>query len=103
VADEQQVSIGGKNAQRSERLGGVEAFGQRRVHSDPRAQARAPLLGGQLRGLAGTHLGAEQHGVEIRAEPRQREPCGSGLSLPTRGQTALGVRARAVRLRLGVT
>ena len=81
----------------------VEAAGQRRMHQQQLALLLAPVLGGQLGGLARARLGAEQDGVEARLQARQRDPGRVRLAFTALGQTALGVRARAVRLGIAVT
>jgi hypothetical protein len=62
-----------------------------------------PVSSGQLRGLACAHLGAEKDGIKAHLQTPQRNPSRTRLAFPSRGQTTLGIRANAVRLRLGVT
>ena len=103
MSDKQQATIALDGVQRIQRLRGVEVSGQRRMHPQPSLKSCAPLLGGELRSLSGTRLGAEQHGVEVDAEPPQGQARGARLGFPALGQPAIGIRARAMRLRLGVT
>jgi len=96
VADEQQTPVGGYTGQCLERLADVEVTGQRRVGQQPLAldnfrSLPVPLLGCQLRGLARTRLGAEQHQVKGRSEPHQGDARRACLGFAAGGQLALGV------------
>jgi len=103
VADEQQPAIGRQASQLGEGSAGVKATGQRRVRRQPPALLHAPLLGSQLNRLPCAHLGAEQDGVEVKPEPFERDPGRARLAFAAHSQAALGIRASAMRLRLGVT
>jgi len=103
VPDEQHTPVGRHVRERGERVTRVEPASQRRVYDRQPALGGVPLLGGQLRGLLSTRLGAEQHGVEGSIEPRQGDPRRACLGFAPNGQPALGIRARSVRLGLGVT
>src|SRR5206468_609283 len=61
-----------------------------------------PLGHRELRGRSPARLRAEEHGVEVRSQPPQRDARGPRLALAASGQPALGVGARAVRLGLGM-
>jgi len=69
----------------------------------PRTLLLAPVLGGQLGGLACACLGAEQDGVEVRPQPLERNPGRMRLAFATRCEATLGVGASAVGLRVAVT
>jgi hypothetical protein len=103
VADEQQASIGPQTRALGEGSSSVKAPGERRMDQQPLAPLLTPVSSGQLRGLACAHLGAEQDGVKAHLQTPKRDPNGVRLAFPARGQTTLGIRANAVRLRLGVT
>jgi len=103
VADQQQAPIGRHRAQRIERLHGVEASPERRVNRQQRPLLLAPALRRKLSGLARTHARAEQHGVELAAQPLDRGARGTRLLAPALGQAALRIRAGAMRLGLRVT
>jgi hypothetical protein len=103
VSDEQQTPVGGDGSERLKGLTPIEAAGQRWVCSQPLSLLLAPLLGGQLGGLTGTRLGAEQHDIEVGFKERQGDARSACLRFAPHGQPALGVSARAMRLCLGVT
>jgi hypothetical protein len=103
VADEQQTPIGSQAGQLRKRPASVEVAGQRWMHRQQATLLRAPVLGGQLGGLARTCLGTEQDGVKAHLQTLQRDPRRARLAFTALGQTALGVHARAVRLSVSVT
>jgi len=103
MADQEQAPVGRHTLKLGQRLARAESAGQRRMDQQAFALSVLPPLGGQLGGLAGPDLGAEQHGIEACVQPRQRGARGASLRFATCGQPALGIRARPVRLRLGVT
>jgi len=103
VADQQQTAVGRQSRQRIERLACAEPAGQGRMHVQAFALAVVPLLGGQLGRLLSARLGAEQHRIEAGVDPRQGGACGACLSFAPDGQPALCIRARPVRLGLGMT
>src|ERR1039457_3347733 len=103
MTDEQQAPVGADLRQRLAGLTRVEAACERRGGPQAFALLVAPLPRSELRCLARTRLGAEQHNLEARTEPRQGEARGSRLALAARGQPPLSVRARAVGLGLRVT
>jgi hypothetical protein len=61
-----------------------------------------PRLGGQLGGLAGTRLRAEQDRLEGRLQAHEGDPRGARLLLAACRQAPRGVRARSMRLGLGM-
>jgi hypothetical protein len=103
VADEQQAPVGRQTRELGERLARVEVAGQRRMHGQQLALLLAPVLGGQLGGLARARLGTEQGRVEAHVQSLQRDPGGVRLADTALGQTALGIRACAMGLGIPVT
>jgi len=103
MTDEQQAPVGSEPRQRVAGLARVEAARQRRMGPQALTLLPVPLCRRQLRRLARAHLGAEQHRLEARFQARDGDASGSRLALAARGQPALGIRARTVGLRVGVT
>ena len=102
MADDQQAPIGADLGGRLDRTLGVEAAGQGRVRPQQLALRAVPLGRSELRSCLRACLGAEEHGVKARSQAPQGQARGPRLALPARGQPALGVGARAVRLGLGM-
>lgn len=102
MADEQQASVSRGSGERIVRRLLIEAAGQRRIRPQPAALLLGPPLGGQLSRLARARLGTEQHPIEVRLKPRQRETGSPCLIFASHGQPPLGIRARSVGLGLGV-
>ncbi len=102
MTDEQQAPVGAQPVRRRQCPGAVEARRERLVHMQQLALARLPLRRGKLGRLARARLRAEQDLLEDGAEPCERQPGGPRLHLAARRQTPLGVRARSVRLGLGM-
>ncbi|HME01511.1 MAG TPA: hypothetical protein VKG38_00590 [Solirubrobacteraceae bacterium] len=103
MPDEQDTPLGRHGAQRVEGLRGIEALSQWRVLLQRFALLLAPGLRGQFRGLARTRLGAEEHRIEGRIEPRQGDARCACLGFAPSRQPAIGIGARAVRLGLCMT
>jgi len=102
VTHDEQPPIGADVRQRLERIGAVESRSERGVLMQQAALVLPPRLGSQLGGLAGTRLRAEQDRLEGRLQARQRDAGGACLLLAARRQAPCGVRARSVRLGLGM-
>jgi len=102
VPDQQQPAILADARERRARVRSIETPRQRCVRAQPPALLLAPGRRGELGGLVGAHLGAEQHLIEARAQPRQRDTCSARLGLPAFGQASLRIDASPVRLGLRV-
>ena len=87
----------------TQRLNCAEPARERRMDPQTLPLGILPALGRQLGGLPGAGLGAEQHGVEAGVEPCQGGARRACLRFAPHGEPALGIRARPVRLSLGVT
>jgi len=102
VTDHQQPPIGADRRQRPKRVGAVEAGGKRGMLLQQPPLILLPRLGSQFGGLASARLRAEQDRLEGRLQARQRDAGGACLLLAARRQAPRGVRARSVRLGLGM-
>jgi hypothetical protein len=103
VTHDQQAAISRHWAECIERLRGVKAAPELRVHRQQRPLLHTPALSRKLRSLARAYAWAEQHGVKVPAQPLDRHARGARLLTPALGQAALSVRAGAMRLGLRVT
>jgi hypothetical protein len=103
MADQQQAAVPRHGRDRVERLPGLEAASERRVHRQPSLLLLAPCLRRQLGSLSRAHTRAEQHDVERPLQTPDGDAGCARLFAPPLGQAALGVRARAMRLGLRVT
>jgi len=102
VPDQQQSCIGAQRSRELERLAGVEAGCQRLVTAQQVA-GLAPLRDDDLGRLSRARLRAERDRLDLHVQPSERGAGRSRLGASAVGQTSLGVRARPVRLGLGVT
>jgi hypothetical protein len=91
VAYEQQAAVGAGRGKRIQRRFRIEATGERRMGAQPSALLLTPLLGGQLSRLARARLGAEQHLIEVRLEPCQRQAGRPRLIFASHGQPPLSI------------
>ena len=107
VADQQQAAVGAETPR--ERVERLRARRSRPPAADAHAQAaraaaRSSCLGRELGRLARAHLGADQHRLEARLPgARARRPAARAWRSPRAVSRRSAVRARAVRLGLGVT
>lgn len=89
MADDEQPAVGADLRERIERVGGGEAGCERGVLAQQRALILPPRLGGELGGLPGSRLRAEEDRLEARVQPREGETRGTRLALASRGQAPL--------------
>jgi hypothetical protein len=76
---------------------------KRRVLGQTLALLGVPRLRSEHGGLACSHLGAEEHRLELHVKARERQTGGACLRLTASREPSLGVGARSVRLCLRVT
>jgi len=103
VTDQQQRALACGPVERIQRLTRLKAPRKGLVQLERGALTRVHLGHRQLRGFARPSLRAGQGGSEARAHPRESATGDFGLSAAALGKTPRGVRARAVRLGVGVT